>query len=76
MRRRGLQQLVGVEREIVATHAGRGRDGGRNDLSLSLETLDAGVDQTLAELINVEKQHQKGHQPAEVEDDDPSGQRR
>ena len=74
--RRGLQQLLGIHRDRGVVGAGGSADGGRDDLALGLQALHAGVDEALAELVDVEEQHQQGREPAEVQHDDAARERR
>ena len=46
-----------------------------DDLALRLQALHAGVDQTFAELVEVEEAEQQRDEPAEIEHDDAAGQR-
>ena len=58
---------VGVDR-------GGGSDRRRDDLGLRLQALHARVDQTFAELIEIEKAEEEGDEAAKVQDDDAARQ--
>ena len=67
---RGLQQLLGIDGDRVRLDARGGRYGGGDDLALGFQALDAGVDQALAELVDVEEAHREGNEAAEVQEND------
>lgn len=71
-----LEQLVGIDADRVGVHRGRGGDRPRDDLALDGEALDPGLDQALAELVQVEEPDEQRDQPDEVEDDDAARQAR
>ena len=73
---RRLEQLLGIEPDRIGVDARRGRDGGGDDLALRLQALHAGVDQPLAELVDVEEGEGERHEPADVEEHDAPCQRR
>ena len=71
-----LQQLVGIDGDRVGLDRRRGGDGAGDDLALGQQALDAGLDQALAELVEVEEADEQGDEAGEVEDDDAARQAR
>ena len=59
-----LQQGIRIDLDGVDFHCGRGGDGAGDDLALRHQALHTGLDQTFAELVEIEKAHQERHQPA------------
>src|SRR5581483_2532479 len=73
--RRELQQLLGVKRYRIGFDRGRGGNGGGDDLALRLQALDARIDEAGTELVDVKESEEERGEPAQVEDEDPAGQR-
>ena len=69
-----LEQLVGVDADRIGLDGRRSGDGAGDDLALRQQALDAGVDQPVAELVEVEDAGDQHGQAGEVEEEDAPGQ--
>ena len=73
--RRELQQPLRIDRDRIRIDRGGRGDRRRDDLALRRQTLHAGIDQSGAELIEIEKADKQGDEAAEVQKDDAPRQR-
>ena len=71
-----LQQLLRIDLDGVGVDARRRRDRCGDDLALGFEALDAGIDEALAKLIDVEESDRQRDEAAEIQEDDAAGERR
>ena len=69
-----LQQAIRIDVDGVGFDGGGRGDGAGDDLALGEKALHPGIDQALAELVEVEEAHQKRDEPGQVQDDDAAGQ--
>ena len=65
-----LEQLLGVELDLVGVDAGGRGKGAGDDLALREQALHLGVDQAGAELIEIEDARDEDRKPDQIEDDD------
>ena len=71
-----LEQLVGIDGDGVGFDRRRTGDRAGDDLALRHQATDPRLDQALAELVEVEKADQQGHEPRKVEHHDAARQAR
>jgi hypothetical protein len=71
-----VEQPLGIHGVGVGLHRGRGGDGAGDDLALHQQALDARVDQTGAELRQIENADHEREQPGHIEEDDSPAQAR
>ncbi len=69
-----FKQLLGIELHLVGVDAGGIGQRARDDLALRQQALHFGVDQSGAELIEIENAGNKDQEADQIEDDDPPGQ--
>lgn len=71
-----LQQLLRIDGDGVGVDRCRSRDGTGDDLALRQEAFDTGIDQALAELIEIENAADQNDEGGQIEEQDAPRQAR